>query len=652
MEYKRGRAWSINAAGHGVSAFFERLSAVSPAGGRRAYVQRKRAASAGQASLMSVDMQRSAGVELSANPMYNAMYYSEIDKDREVQAGNEKEILQAVTLNDANFMSEETRRISAYSISNSGHPGRAPTQQEDPQQGRKGKGGRHSSMMMSTQFPSIFFDMKHVSFNSESSSNGGSKQMHIPDALAKSDTFSRGSLDAGDGEDNGLDDFFDYSRGGEEDGAGEEDGKGDASASAADQASRTPATAANREPKPGNREGRATSERNSNMSLTGMIKRFSLVDVADDAEESEEDGPICSQSIRSVLLMRLEVDGRTSDLDALSTFLSISVLFLILMHPTVSTYMFQVFNCERIYYEEEVVRYFLVLDRSLECYTRTWYHMRAVAVLVITLYILGFPLFLAIISYSMFNMKRVEVYGQVQYVPKNFLIQNRKARAPSVAVPNNAQDSEEYTYHVYHSNGLDLVQVEPLWRAPGHMQSALQHPLVQALIGPQIEHFKPTHFYWGLCYEILRRVLSTSAVILVQTALNGARYDLIYAQTMSILALILQAQVKPYNKADINLVQTLSIGSQALIMLLLTTNKYITTTTAATDTVGWLMVVMQIALFVFIGLKMLHYLIPWIQTHFPQSDMFDQGAHRRQSRWDPSSQETIEQTSPARMSFM
>eukprot|EP00854_Cymbomonas_tetramitiformis_P004834 gene4834-5903_t len=238
---------------------------------RRAYVQRKRAASAGQASLMSVDMQRSAGVELSANPMYNAMYYSEIDKDREVQAGNEKEILQAVTLNDANFMSEETRRISAYSISNSGHPGRAPTQQEDPQQGRKGKGGRHSSMMMSTQFPSIFFDMKHVSFNSESSSNGGSKQMHIPDALAKSDTFSRGSLDAGDGEDNGLDDFFDYSRGGEEDGAGEEDGKGDASASAADQASRTPATAANREPKPGNREGRATSERNSNMSLSPAL---------------------------------------------------------------------------------------------------------------------------------------------------------------------------------------------------------------------------------------------------------------------------------------------------------------------------------------------------------------------------------------------
>eukprot|EP00854_Cymbomonas_tetramitiformis_P022593 gene22593-27272_t len=237
--------------------------------------------------------------------------------------------------------------------------------------------------------------------------------------------------------------------------------------------------------------------------------------------------------------------------------------------------------------------------------------MRAVAVLVITLYILGFPLFLAIISYSMFNMKRVEVYGQVQYVPKNFLIQNRKARAPSVAVPNNAQDSEEYTYHVYHSNGLDLVQ-------PGHMQSALQHPLVQALIGPQIEHFKPTHFYWGLCYEILRRVLSTRQDPPPPTALNGARYDLIYAQTMSILALILQAQVKPYNKADINLVQTLSIGSQALIMLLLTTNKYITTTTAATDTVGWLMVVMQIALFVFIGLKMLHYLIPWIQTHFPQ----------------------------------
>ncbi|KAK3257049.1 hypothetical protein CYMTET_33849, partial [Cymbomonas tetramitiformis] len=112
----------------------------------------------------------------------------------------------------------------------------------------------------------------------------------------------------------------------------------------------------------------------SNYSLGGVMKRFSTNNEfqEDGDEEDIDDVVLCERSWRSVYLMKLEVDAGSSAFDALNSFLSISVLFLILMHPTVSTYMFQVFNCDRIYFEAEEVRYFLALDRSLECYTQTW----------------------------------------------------------------------------------------------------------------------------------------------------------------------------------------------------------------------------------------------------------------------------------------
>eukprot|EP00854_Cymbomonas_tetramitiformis_P012405 gene12405-14657_t len=156
---------------------------------------------------------------------------------------------------------------------------------------------------------------------------------------------------------------------------------------------------------------------------------------------------------------------------------------------------------------------------------------------------------------------------------------------------------------------------------PGHMQSGLQHPVFEALLGPHILHFKPTHYYWGLCYEILRRVITTSLVLLVQSpmVLNAPRYDVVYALVASVLSLMVQAQVKPYCKPAINLIQTLIIGSQALSIIVFTTEKYVNTTTAQSDACGWILVAVHSILLLFIGFRIMQDFIPWIQTYLPPS---------------------------------
>ncbi|KAK3238122.1 hypothetical protein CYMTET_51846 [Cymbomonas tetramitiformis] len=165
----------------------------------------------------------------------------------------------------------------------------------------------------------------------------------------------------------------------------------------------------------------------------------------------------------------------------------------------------------------------------------------------------------------------------------------------------------EVVYYVVQETAGDgeiITAVTPLWREEsnqvGVMQTGLQHPVFEALLGPHIVHFKPQLYYWGLCYEMLRRVAVTSVVILIQSTLEAPRYDVIYAQVVCVLALMMQAQIKPYSRSNINIMQTLFIGSQALVMLLLTTEKYVTETPFESDVCGWLLVVMQVALMVFV----------------------------------------------------
>ncbi|KAK3240142.1 hypothetical protein CYMTET_49998 [Cymbomonas tetramitiformis] len=357
----------------------------------------------------------------------------------------------------------------------------------------------------------------------------------------------------------------------------------------------------------------------------------------------ERELPLCSSSWRAKWMLRLELDAESPELMKLSSFLSLCVLFIILIHPTVTTYMFQLYNCEEIYYESGEKRWWLVLDRAMECYTDRWRMLRLCSMIVIMFYIIGLPVMLYLACHSLHDMKRVEVRGRIEYVPSSRLMgdlarpstafaqslgsppsfqpERRRTRAVTMLKPR-AEVMSQYKFHVdLKEEGGDEVPVQPLWREPGHMQSGLQHPVFEALLGAHIRLFKPTHYYWGLCYEILRRVSSTSFVILVQSpmVLNAPRYDVIYAQLVSVLALMVQAQVKPYSRWQINVIQTLIIGSQALTILVITTEKYVNEMSTESVACGWILVGLQFVLFAFILYHMIRELIPWMQIYFPNT---------------------------------
>lgn len=411
---------------------------------------------------------------------------------------------------------------------------------------------------------------------------------------------------------------------------------------------------------------RSRDSRNSGSSwVNEIMRRMSGV-----GYQQEEEQALCEKSWRSTVLLRLEVEAGSRPMDKLGSWLSLSVLFMIVIHPTVSTYTFQLFNCNKIYLDDDEPRWWLALDHATECYVGSWYSLRALAIFIMMSYVMGMPFLLAVICFSMYDMKRVEVMGRVEYVPSKFLRQElvpvepksesieSNGIASTLGIPD-AEKKEEVTtnctwddsvasnssatvdplshhemlspkatrlktakknvksngrsleheviYYVVQKTAGDgeiITAVTPLWREEsnqvGVMQTGLQHPVFEALLGPHIVHFKPQLYYWGLCYEMLRRVAVTSVVILIQSTLEAPRYDVIYAQVVCVLALMMQAQIKPYSRSNINIMQTLFIGSQALVMLLLTTEKYVTETPFESDVCGWLLVVMQVALMIFV----------------------------------------------------
>ncbi|KAK3246946.1 hypothetical protein CYMTET_43539 [Cymbomonas tetramitiformis] len=348
----------------------------------------------------------------------------------------------------------------------------------------------------------------------------------------------------------------------------------------------------------------------------------------------EKEQPLCESSWRSKWMLKTEVSVDEPSLKQLSSFLGLAVLFLILIHPSVATYMFQLYNCQEIYFENGNRRYWLVEDRVTECYTERWRLMRMASYLVIGGFILGLPLMLWCMCKSMYDMKRVQANGRIDYVPSKRLMAvpvhktSRDRRTSGASGRSSRLRASELRLGTQHdffvaiNGGDDVVEVTPLWRETGHMQTGLQHPVIDALIGAHIRHFKPTHYYWGLCYEILRRVSVTSMVILVQSPMvfNAPRFDVIFAQLVSVLSLMVQAQVKPYCKSNINLIQTLIVGSQSLTVLVLTTEKYVTDTNVESGVCGWILVVMQLMLFTFIFHNAFQEFVPWIKLFFLQSN--------------------------------
>ncbi|KAK3255831.1 hypothetical protein CYMTET_35011 [Cymbomonas tetramitiformis] len=76
----------------------------------------------------------------------------------------------------------------------------------------------------------------------------------------------------------------------------------------------------------------------------------------------------------------------------LRMYLGLMSFMLTFMHPSVSTFMFQLFNCDKIFFDQDEAQWWLAIDRRLECFTAEWSGYASMATLVICVYVLGLPL--------------------------------------------------------------------------------------------------------------------------------------------------------------------------------------------------------------------------------------------------------------------
>eukprot|EP00854_Cymbomonas_tetramitiformis_P022793 gene22793-27527_t len=85
----------------------------------------------------------------------------------------------------------------------------------------------------------------------------------------------------------------------------------------------------------------------------------------------------------------------TSKYELQQAAVSLATFFLIFVHPSVATQMFQLFNCQKFHYTETSTDFpcssqgcsYLFLDRTVQCYTPTWIGAVTVAVIVIIVYV-------------------------------------------------------------------------------------------------------------------------------------------------------------------------------------------------------------------------------------------------------------------------
>ncbi|KAK3241864.1 hypothetical protein CYMTET_48410 [Cymbomonas tetramitiformis] len=250
---------------------------------------------------------------------------------------------------------------------------------------------------------------------------------------------------------------------------------------------------------------------------------------------------------------------------------ALASFLLVFLHPTVSTCMLQVFNCDHLHFDSSGREYFLRLDRSHECFTSEWWLYAMVSLLVIVVYTFGLPCGFCALCFHLYKRKKViTLDGHVEYVlsAKLHVVKDRHS-SRGVLLSSSDRVAESFEKETPDGERVEVFPVfiqEAKHRNPiSNIESKLLDPKVQGVLGPFITPFKDKHFYWTF-YEISRRIMTTSMVIFVQMLETDEGTDLLYALLVATLALLVHCYVRPYKSSTVNWFQMLILLSQSIMV--------------------------------------------------------------------------------------
>eukprot|EP00854_Cymbomonas_tetramitiformis_P010871 gene10871-12867_t len=200
-------------------------------------------------------------------------------------------------------------------------------------------------------------------------------------------------------------------------------------------------------------------------------------------------------------------------------FLAVTLFCMVMMHPTISSSMFQIFQCDEIYHDNTTVQYFLSVDISFECFTSKWYFCAAVACFVIIVYVFGAPYFLYLTISRCYQMKEFTVNGRIQYV--------------------NWWEVEVKEDGYYTLLNQERLLIHPIYIdlngpfVPTNIRSELDNCSWGRILWPMTNSYKRSLIFWEP-YEILRNAVMVAQLIV------GEGIDIVFNIIIAVVAITIQ----------------------------------------------------------------------------------------------------------------
>eukprot|EP00854_Cymbomonas_tetramitiformis_P000720 gene720-1184_t len=257
-------------------------------------------------------------------------------------------------------------------------------------------------------------------------------------------------------------------------------------------------------------------------------------------------------------------------------------------------------------------------DWSTQSFAAVWYMLLLVAVLVILLFVLGLPLGLAVLTWSLHQQKQITVNGQTTFCAARklaweegaFYMCNGDAKVPvSLEFPDQAdgisgpcldQDAQAGGQPESTLDRLKAWMCRLLSARPSTLESAtnmLDTREVQEVLGSVYRAYRKRFYWWG-AYEVLQRLAQSSAVLLVN--LINPDWATLYALLVACTSLMVHGYVQPYREDIDNILQMLVLYNHCIAIMFLIANEHIVGTSSGSDTIGYLMIGINLALSVVI----------------------------------------------------
>eukprot|EP00854_Cymbomonas_tetramitiformis_P002557 gene2557-3310_t len=315
---------------------------------------------------------------------------------------------------------------------------------------------------------------------------------------------------------------------------------------------------------------------------------------------------------------------------------SLTCFFLTLVHPSVSTSIMHIFNCERIWYEDaDAQQSWLKMGSNIECGSGEWVGSVFIAALMIATFIIGYPLGLFLFMWDKRRFIRCEIAREDCLGHWEIMIQQGKFKpygssspaSPTasdkgfqvyvkidVLVPAPAgeelREIEEKEEEVEEEEGEDERLLRKLLALPdgstcavtvlqvmenekrGYFRALtmLDEDYIQQALGSAFIWPFHDRFYWYQCYEICRRLMSTGAVLVVEWLTQSEVDSVAFATLISIAALCVYLRLRPLREKDDDILMT-------TVLITSNVNQYLIMCIAVSDNsaeeVGIIMVIMQ-----------------------------------------------------------